>query len=59
MSSKGSFHDLSKGHVPDVLGEMGIRAAWKHDRNGVIRKAIIATVVVGFLLSRTRRRSRA
>ncbi len=56
---EGIASDLAKGHVPNVLGEMGIRAAWKHDRNGVIRKGIIATVVLGFVMARMRRRVRA
>lgn len=44
---EGIGADLISGHVPDVLGEMGIKAAWQHDRAGVIRKAAIGGVVLG------------
>lgn len=53
---EGVVHDLATGHVPNILGEMGIRAAWKYDRNGVIRKGVIAAVVLGLLFARSRRR---
>ena len=44
---EGIVEDLSKGVVPNVFAEMGIRSAWKHDRAGVVRKALIATAIVG------------
>ncbi len=56
---EGVVQDLARGRVPNVFAEMGIRSAWKHDRDGVIRKAVIATVVVAFLLARRRRRKSA
>jgi hypothetical protein len=44
--------------VPNVLGEMGIRAEIRHNPGGLVRKALITTAAVGgvmLLLSRRRR----
>lgn len=54
---EGVASDLMRGHVPNVLGEMGIGAAWKHDRAGVLRKvAVGAAVTAAVLLLRKRSR---
>jgi hypothetical protein len=55
---EGLVEDLLRGHVPNVLGEMGIRAAWKHDRGGVIRKAAVAAAIAAALVALARRRRR-
>ena len=56
---EGIADDLAHGKVPNVLGEMGIKAAWKHDRAGVVRKAAIgAAVVAALVVLAKRRRSR-
>lgn len=44
---EGIGEDLMSGHVPNVLGEMGIKAEWEHNSAGRVRKAAIATAVVG------------
>ena len=44
---EGLVDDLSRGHVPNVLGEMGIKAEWKHNPAGLVKKAAIASAVVG------------
>jgi hypothetical protein len=55
---EGVFDDLGHGHVPNLWKEMGLAAAWKHDRPAIIRKAAIAGAVVAaaVLLARRRRR---
>ena len=56
---EGLFSDLARGHVPNVLGEMGIKAELKHNPAGLVRKAVVAGAVVGLgyaLLTRRRRR---
>ena len=53
---EGLLDDLLHGHVPNVLGEMGIKAAWKHDRAGVVRKAAIGAAVVAALVVLAKRR---
>jgi hypothetical protein len=44
---EGIIDDLSHGKVPNVLGEMGIRAEWQHNPAGLVKKAAIASAVVG------------
>jgi len=35
--AEGVIDDLRRGHVPNVLSEMGLGAAWKHDRPRLLR----------------------
>lgn len=52
---EGLGEDLARGHIPNVFGEMGIKAEWQHNPAGLVRKAAVATAVVGigyYLLSR-------
>jgi hypothetical protein len=56
---EGIIDDLAHGHVPNLFTEMGGPAEWKYNRQGFIRKAVIAGGVVGLILyinSRRRRR---
>lgn len=55
---EGVVDDLAHGHVPNILGEMGIRSEWKHNPAGLVKKAAIAGAVVGaawYLLNRRER----
>ena len=54
---EGLGEDLMKGHVPNVLGEMGIKAEWQHNRVGLAKKAAVATAVVGIGYYLLKRRS--
>lgn len=54
---EGIGDDLLHGHIPNVLGEMGIRAELRHNPAGLARKAAVAAAVVGigyYLLTRRR-----
>ncbi|MBC5765096.1 hypothetical protein H8R02_11580 [Ramlibacter sp. GTP1] len=53
---EGILDDLAHGHVPDILGEMGIRAEWRYNRAGFVRKALIASAAIGLLVYMARRR---
>ncbi|MCC2972349.1 hypothetical protein [Massilia sp. IC2-476] len=44
---EGVAEDLARGHIPNVLGEMGIKAELKHNPAGLAKKALITTAVVG------------
>lgn len=44
---EGVVDDLAHGKVPNVLGEMGIKAELKHNPAGLAKKALITTAVVG------------
>jgi hypothetical protein len=52
---EGIADDLAHGHIPNILGEMGIKAELKHNPAGLAKKALITTAVVGaawYLLKR-------
>ena len=55
---EGIGEDLASGHVPNILGEMGIKAEWEHNRAGLIKKAVVAGAVVGAAAYLLRRRER-
>jgi len=55
---EGVASDLVHGHIPNVLGEMGIGAAWKHDRAGVLRKVAVGVAVTAAVLLLRRRSKR-
>jgi hypothetical protein len=53
---EGLLSDLAHGHVPNIFGEMGARAEWRYNRAGFIRKALVASAVVGAAVYLMRRR---
>jgi hypothetical protein len=53
---EGIVEDLAHGHVPNVLGEMGIRAELRHNPAGLVRKTLIAGAVVGGIMVLRKRR---
>jgi hypothetical protein len=55
---EGIVEDLAQGHLPNVLGEMGIRSELRYNPAGLVRKAIITTAVVGGVMALMRRRRR-
>lgn len=56
--AEGIGSDLSRGHVPNVLAEMGIKAEWEHNRAGLVRKVAVAGAVTGIAWYLMTRRSR-
>jgi hypothetical protein len=55
---EGIGEDLARGKVPNVLAEMGIKSEWQHNKAGLVKKAAIATAVVGAAVYLMRRRDR-
>jgi len=53
---EGLLEDLMHGHVPNLFKEMGGPAEWRHNRQGFIKKAAVATAVVGVAVYLMRRR---
>lgn len=54
---EGIFEDLLRGHIPNVFSEMGLRAAWKHNRRGLIKTGmgiVVAVSLVATILHRRR-----
>ena len=54
---EGVVDDIRRGHFPNIIKERGWHAEWKHNKQGVIRTAVIAavaTTVLVMLLSNRR-----
>jgi len=52
---EGVVDDLAHGHVPNILGEMGIKSEWQHNKAGLAKKVAIAGAIGAaayFLLKR-------
>lgn len=53
---EGVVSDLAHGHVPNVFGELGLKAEWKHNRANLITKiavgALVASVAVAYFRGR-------
>ena len=59
---EGIVHDLSRGKVPNIPAEMGLRAEWQHNKKGLATKAGIvvgASALVVLLVRRRGARKRA
>lgn len=46
---EGLFADLASGHIPNILGERGLKADWKYDRTRLLTKVAIGAAAVGVL----------
>ena len=44
---EGVLSDLGHGHLPNVFGELGWKAEWKHNRKSLVTRILVATVVIG------------
>jgi hypothetical protein len=55
---EGIADDLARGHIPNVLGEMGIKAEMKHNPAGLAKKVAITAAVVGTAVYLMKRRDR-
>jgi hypothetical protein len=54
---EGVVADLGRAKVPNILGEMGARAEWQHNKAGFVKKAVIVTAVTGLIVGLVRSRS--
>ena len=56
---EGLVSDLARGHVPNILGEMGLRAELKHNPGGATRKALMVASIaaLAYAVHRARRSS--
>jgi hypothetical protein len=55
---EGLVADLAHGHIPNIFAEMGMRAEWRYNRAGFVKKAVIASAVLGTAIYLMRRRRR-
>src|SRR5919112_5441929 len=53
---EGVVDDLTHGHVPNIFGELGWKAEWKHNRKSLVTRlavgAVIASAAYVYLRSR-------
>ncbi len=53
---EGLLHDLSRGHVPNIVAELGWKAEWKYNRTRLVRRvvvrALLASAAAAFFRSR-------
>jgi len=52
---EGVLHDLAHGHLPNVLGEMGMAAEWRYNRRALMGKLLLlaALATAAALIART------
>jgi hypothetical protein len=52
---EGVIDDLARGHVPNIFGELGWKAEWKHNRKSLVTRvlvgAVLASATVAYLRS--------
>lgn len=48
---EGVVDDLAHGHVPNVFGEMGLKAEWKHNRKSLVTKIVVGAVIASVAIS--------
>lgn len=53
---EGVVDDLRSGKLPNIPGEMGLAASWRHDKKGVATKAAVAGVAAAAVVLLARRR---
>lgn len=42
---EGVVEDLANGHVPNIFGEMGWKAEWKHNRKSLVTKVLVGAAI--------------
>ena len=55
---EGVLVDLSRGHIPNVFGEMGLAAEWKYNRKSLVTKVVVGTIVASAIVSYLRGRKK-
>jgi hypothetical protein len=48
---EGIIDDIKNGIVPNIFAEKGIKSEWKHNRKGLIEKAIAVTAVAAVVIT--------
>lgn len=52
---EGVLDDLSHGHVPNIFGELGAKAEWKHNRKSLVTRVLIGAVLASAAVAYVRR----
>ena len=48
---EGVLEDLGRGHLPNIPGELGWKAEWKHNRQGLVTRILVGTAVAAAVFS--------
>ena len=54
---EGVCEDLTRGHVPNVFGELGWKAEWQHKRKSLVTRTVIETLVTCAVVGYFRRKT--
>jgi hypothetical protein len=52
---EGIVADLAHGHIPNIPGEMGLKAEWKHNRKEFVSRSLVGVVVLWAVVAHLRR----
>jgi hypothetical protein len=52
---EGVVDDLARGHVPNIFGELGWKAEWKHNRKRLVTRVVVGTVIASVAVAYLRR----
>ncbi len=53
---EGVLDDLTHGHVPNVFGEMGWKAEWKHNRQRLATRVLVGAAIASVAFAYLRRK---
>ncbi|MBA3943937.1 MAG: hypothetical protein H0X37_05170 [Herpetosiphonaceae bacterium] len=53
---EGVLDDLMHGHVPNIVGELGWKAEWKHNRTKLVRRVLVRVALVSTAVAYLRSR---
>lgn len=48
---EGVLEDLGRGHVPNIPGELGWKAEWKHNRQSLVKRVLVGAALVAAVFS--------
>jgi len=54
---EGVVDDIAHGHVPNVFGELGWAAEWKHNRKGLVSRVLIGAAVTAVAVAYLRHKN--
>jgi hypothetical protein len=54
---EGVLDDLRRGHIPNIVEELGWKAEWKHNRKNLVRRVLVGVVLASAAIAYLRSRS--
>ena len=52
---EGILEDLTSGQVPNIPGELGVKAAWRHNRTGLVTGVLVGAALTAAAVAYMRR----